>query len=95
MSIANQCEQCEAQLVTAVYKTEKTPFKDEETEKTGCIFCTEEFQPLVEKHKAVQNRQLFMNNRKGKGTTRGRGRSSRGRAKVVKDKMAKLDAYFV
>lgn len=89
------CEQCEAQLVTAVYKQEKTPFKDEETEKTGCIFCTDEFQPLVEKHKAVQNRQLFMNRKGRGGTSRGRGRSNRGRAKVIKDKMAKLDAYFV
>lgn len=78
-----------------MYKPEKTPFKDEITEKTGCIFCLPEFQPLIEKHKAVQNRQLFMNNRKGRGGAAVRGKGYRGKAKVIKDKMAKLDAYFV
>ena len=41
------CEECGAQLVKAVYKAEKTPFADGTTEKTGCVFCSTEFAPLV------------------------------------------------
>lgn len=43
---SQECD-CGSQLITAVYKSDKTPFKDGETEKTGCVFCFSEFIPLV------------------------------------------------
>lgn len=55
---------------------------------SGCIFCSEYFSKLVEKHKAIfkprSNRPM------GKG--RGKGR---GKPRQPKDKMAQLAAYFV
>lgn len=42
----DNCE-CGAQLMTAVYKQEKTPFPDGITDKKGCVFCSTEFAPLV------------------------------------------------
>lgn len=79
-------------MVTVTYKQDKSPFANGEDKKTGCIFCFNEFMPLIEKHKAVENRRL--NQSRGK-SSRGRGRpraSNRGRPK---DKMSQLMAYFV
>ncbi|XP_055912245.1 DNA topoisomerase 3-beta [Eupeodes corollae] len=94
----NRCE-CGAQLVTAQYKPEKSRFKDCH-EKTGCVFCSVDFSPLVEKHRAIAARPV--NIRGGRGGGRGamkggRGASggNRGRTKQPKDKMAQLAAYFV
>uniref|UniRef100_A0A182V738 DNA topoisomerase n=1 Tax=Anopheles merus TaxID=30066 RepID=A0A182V738_ANOME len=94
---ADSCEECGAQLVTAVYKQEKSPFKDEVTEKKGCIFCFAEFMPLVEKHKAVEMRRNHAGGRGGRGRGfRGRGgKGGRGRNKAPKDKMTQLANYFV
>lgn len=102
-----QCDECQAQLVTVVYKSDTTKFKDNAEEKTGCLFCTSEFIPLVEKHRAVSSRPIQANSssvRGGRGrgnatvasgTTRG-GSSNRGnRGRPPKDKMAQLAAYFV
>lgn len=87
------CE-CGSQLVTVAYKQEKTPFADCDDKKTGCIFCSNEFMPLIEKHKAVENRR--MNPSRGRSSRgRGKGRPHRGRPKAPKDKMAQLAAYFV
>lgn len=44
---------CGAQTVTVTYKQEKSKFKDNSEEKSGCVFCCEEFKHLVEKHRAV------------------------------------------
>lgn len=52
------CEECSAQLVTATYRTEDTKFKDGSAEKTGCLFCTEDFMRLVEKSRAVTARSV-------------------------------------
>ncbi|EAT36302.1 AAEL011603-PA [Aedes aegypti] len=91
----DSCEECGAQQVTAIYKAEKTPFKDDVTDKKGCIFCFEDFIPLVEKHKAVEMRRAQGGRGRGR-SVRGRGgKSSRGRNKPPKDKMAQLAAYFV
>ena len=88
------CSECGSQLLTVTYKQEKTPFADGDDKKTGCIFCSNEFLPLIEKHKAVENRRL--NSTRGRSTRgRGKGRSHRGRPKPPKDKMAQLAAYFV
>ncbi|KAL9698811.1 hypothetical protein quinque_002252 [Culex quinquefasciatus] len=92
---AESCDECGAQQVTAIYKTEKTPFKDDITEKKGCIFCFPDFVPLVEKHKAVEMRRGQGGRGRGR-SLRGRGgKSGRGRNKPPKDKMAQLAAYFV
>lgn len=92
---ADSCEECGAQQVTAIYKAEKTPFKDDVTDKKGCIFCFTDFIPLVEKHKAVEMRRAQSGRGRGR-SVRGRGgKSSRGRNKPPKDKMAQLAAYFV
>ncbi|KAG5682408.1 hypothetical protein PVAND_011761 [Polypedilum vanderplanki] len=89
------CNDCGAQLLQVLYKQTNTPFSDGDDKKTGCIFCSNEFMPLIEKHKAVENRRL--NSTRGR-SSRGRGkggRSHRGRPKPPKDKMAQLAAYFV
>lgn len=95
VSVDDDTCECGSQLVTVVYKQEKTPFADGDDKKTGCIFCFNEFMPLIEKHKAVENRRLNQT-RGGKsgrgGRGRGRGRANRGRPK---DKMSQLMAYFV
>lgn len=59
---------------------------------TGCIFCSESFSKLVEKHKAVANRPVGRPNKPGGKGGRGRGR---GKPRQPKDKMAQLAAYFV
>lgn len=101
-----KCTECQAQLVTVVYKADQTKFKDNAEEKTGCLFCCAEFIPLVEKHRAIIQRAAPTNSTRGGrgggaagngGPTRGGGsagnRGNRGRP--PKDKMAQLAAYFV
>lgn len=104
-----QCEECQAQLVTVVYKSDQTKFKDGSEEKSGCLFCSSDFIPLVEKHRAVTTRPTQVSSRGGRGGRGGAqvavgGRagqggstsSGRGRGRNnPKDKMAQLAAYFV
>lgn len=106
-----KCEQCSVPLLTVQYKEDKTRFKDGAEEKTGCIFCTEEFSRLIEKHQAVADRPVFSGGRGG-GRGRGRGRGGPagaggdagerggrgrrgGRGADPTDKMAQLANYFV
>lgn len=99
-----QCEECQAQLVTVVYKADQTKFKDNAEEKTGCLYCCPDFVPLVEKHRAVTTRPVQISSA-GRGGGRGRGSitigtggsSNRGgsRGRPPRDKMAALAAYFV
>lgn len=94
VSVEDDTCSCGSQLVTVLYKQEKTPFVDGDEKKTGCIFCFNDFMPLIEKHKAVENRRL--NSSRGRSSRgRGKGRPNRGRPKPPKDKMAQLAAYFV
>lgn len=95
--------------MTVVYKSDQTKFKDGTEEKSGCLFCSPDFIPLVEKHRAISSRPAHASSRGrgrgggmggdpavGTGNTRGSvggGRGSRGRP--AKDKMAQLAAYFV
>lgn len=92
--------------MTVLYKSDQTKFKDGSDEKAGCVFCSADFIPLVEKHRAISTRPAQITNR-GRGgnrgalnvTTTGRGAGpigSRGnRRGPPKDKMAQLAAYFV
>ncbi|XP_037933169.1 DNA topoisomerase 3-beta [Teleopsis dalmanni] len=92
----NKCNNCDAQLVTAIYKSDKTKFRDGTEEKNGCIFCSLEFSHLVEKHRAVSSRPVNIRSggRAGRGNSKiGRG-GNRG-SRQPKDKMAQLAAYFV
>lgn len=105
--LAKQCDECQSQLVTVVYKSDQTKFKDGTEEKTGCLFCCAEFVPLVEKHRAVSTRPVQATNTRGGGrggrggvmvgaSTRGGSSAGRGRGgRAPKDKMAQLAAYFV
>lgn len=109
LTVGKQCEECQAQLVTVVYKADQTKFKDGSEEKSGCLFCSSDFIPLVEKHRAVTARPTLVNSRGGRGGrgaaqvtvgSRGAGHgtntgSGRGRGRPPKDKMAQLAAYFV
>ncbi|XP_011298257.1 DNA topoisomerase 3-beta-1 [Fopius arisanus] len=79
---------CGAQLITVQYKEDKSKLPNEATEMTGCVFCTPEFGPLVEKHRAVASKPVMT---RGRGHAKGR---SRGKPRP-KDKMAQLAAYFV
>lgn len=67
----NQCDECNAQLVSAIYKSDQTKFKDGVDEKSGCVFCSEYFMPLVEKHRAVASRPIGAGGRGGSGASRG------------------------
>lgn len=104
------CDECSVPLLSVTYKEDKTRFKDGAEEKTGCIFCTPEFNRLIEKHQAVADRPVFSGGgRGGRGGGRGgRGRGGRGapatgggggRGRGGKvdpgDKMAQLANYFV
>lgn len=100
-----QCDECQAQLVTVVYKADQSKFKDNAEEKTGCLFCNADFIPLVEKHRAVSTKPIQTTSTRGgrgrggvsvgNGPSRG-GASNRGnRGRPPKDKMAALAAYFV
>lgn len=103
---SKQCDECQAQLLTVVYRSDVTKFKDGD-EKTGCLFCTPDFIPLVEKHRAVASRPMGMHSGRptrgrtnGTGVAVGTGRggtaSNRGnRGRPARDKMAELAAYFV
>lgn len=107
--MTNSCEECDAQLVNVVYKSDQTKFKDGSDEKSGCVFCSPDFMPLVEKHRAIATRPAQLSIRGGRGgrgiapmaATRGGlpgagGNSGRGnRGRPPKDKMAQLAAYFV
>ncbi|XP_023245675.1 DNA topoisomerase 3-beta-1 isoform X2 [Copidosoma floridanum] len=89
MVLADDVCDCGAQLVTVEYKQDKSKLPNEETEMTGCVFCTPAFTSLVEKHRAVASKPV---------ATRGRGHAksrSRGKPRPPKDKMAQLAAYFV
>lgn len=91
--------------VTVVYKADQTKFKDNAEEKTGCLFCSPDFIPLVEKHRAVATKPIQTNSTRGgrgrgnvsvgNGPSRGGGSSRGGRGRPPKDKMAQLAAYFV
>ena len=100
--VEDKCEECGAQNVKVLYKSDKTKFKDSSEEKSGCIFCSFDFTHLVEKHRAVSSRPV--NIRAGRGGRGGRGggkggrggsRGGRGGSRQPKDKMAQLAAYFV
>lgn len=47
VSVEEETCECGSMLVTVVYKQEKTPFKDGITDRKGCVFCFNEFSPLV------------------------------------------------
>lgn len=90
------CEECGAQLVNVVYKSENTKFKDGSLEKTACIFCSSDFIPLVEKHKAIATNLSQSGGSRGRGSSRGRGRGSENsRGAKGGDKMAQLAAFFI
>ncbi|KAF7997780.1 hypothetical protein HCN44_009178 [Aphidius gifuensis] len=80
---------CGAQLITVEYKQDKSKLPNDATEMTGCIYCTSQFSPLVEKHRAVASKPVMT---RGRGHAKGR---SRGKPRPPKDKMAQLAAYFV
>uniref|UniRef100_A0A1B6EGG0 DNA topoisomerase n=1 Tax=Clastoptera arizonana TaxID=38151 RepID=A0A1B6EGG0_9HEMI len=84
----NVCE-CGSQMVSVEYRAEKSKLPGEATEMIGCLFCTPQFIPLVEKQHAVASRPAAAG--RGRG---GRGKS-RGKPRPPKDKMAQLAAYFV
>ena len=102
---SKQCDECQAQLVTVVYKADQTKFKDNAEEKTGCLFCSPDFIPLVEKHRAVATKPIQTNSTRGgrgrgnvsvgNGPSRGGGSTRGARGRPPKDKMAQLAAYFV
>lgn len=99
-TVNKTCEECESQLVNVIYKADATKFKDGADEKLGCVFCTAEFMPLVEKHRAVSSRPALASARGGRGgggrgggatVTIGGGRGGRGgRGPPIKDKMQLL-----
>lgn len=88
----DNCE-CGAQLMTAVYKQEKTPFPDGITDKKGCVFCSTEFAPLVRQTKIqliikiIEHSILLQQIEKHKAVenrrlnSRGGGRGGRGRGR--------------
>ncbi|XP_014227771.1 DNA topoisomerase 3-beta-1 [Trichogramma pretiosum] len=86
---ADEVCDCGAQLVAVEYKQDKSKLPNEETEMTGCVFCTPAFTALVEKHRAVASKPVAT---RGRGHGKGR---SRGKPRPPKDKMAQLAAYFV
>lgn len=99
----NKCDECGSQLVIVLYKAGPTRFKDGADEKTGCVFCSADFIPLVEKHRAISSRPAQITTRGNRGaitvTTTGRGAGPIGtrgnRRGPPKDKMDQLAAYFV
>lgn len=108
-SAKTKCDECGSQQVTVLYKNGTTRFKDGAEEKTGCVFCSADFIPLVEKHRAISSRpaQPTTRGRGGRGgavvTATGRGGGGGGgpigtrgnRRGAPKDKMDQLAAYFV
>lgn len=99
-SVNKTCDECESQLVNVIYKADTSKFKDGCDEKLGCVFCTAEFMPLVEKHRAVSSRPAMASARGGRGGGRGgaatisigggRGGRGGGRGPPIKDKMQLL-----
>lgn len=93
--------------MAVVYRSEETKFKDGTLEKSGCVFCTEDFIRLVEKSRAVVSRPVQKGMRGGRGGARGAPAAlttsihggpqtgARGRGRPPRDKMAELAAYFV
>lgn len=75
---ASTCEECEAQLLTVIYKSDQTKFKDGSDEKTGCVFCTADFMPLIEKHRAISSRPAHASMRGGRGGGGSAAMSTRG-----------------
>lgn len=90
ITVQDEVCECGAQQVNIEYRPEKTKLPKDATEMAGCVFCSEAFSKLVEKHKAVFRPR---GNQRGGGRP-GRGRG-RGKARQPKDKMAQLAAYFV
>ncbi|XP_046394750.1 DNA topoisomerase 3-beta-1 [Ischnura elegans] len=84
---------CGSQMINVEYKQEKSKLPGEATDMTGCVFCSVELSPLIEKHRAVATVRPRGGASRGRGG-RGRGRGGRGKPKP-KDKMAQLAAYFV
>lgn len=68
------CESCESQLILV-----DLPKRANEGEKKGCIFCTEDFEPFIEKHRVIENKGFRGRGRGGRGGRRGRGRGRGGR----------------
>lgn len=103
-AVNKTCDECESQLVNVIYRADATKFKDGSDEKLGCVFCTAEFMPLVEKHRAVSSRPAHASARGGRGGGRGggaavaigngrgggRGGGAGGRGPPIKDKMQLL-----
>lgn len=92
--------------MTVLYKNVQSRFKDGADEKSGCVFCSMDFIPLVEKHRAISSRpaQAPTRGRGGRGATAGTMVTGRGAGPIgtrgnrrgpPKDKMDQLAAYFV
>lgn len=81
----NTCEECQAQLVSVIYKADQTKFKDGTDEKSGCVFCSDYFMPLVEKHRAVAARSIGSGGGGGGRGGRGGGGGGRGGGVVTQN----------
>lgn len=55
------CE-CGCQMMMVTYKADKTPFADGSAEKSGCVFCTPEFAPLVRFIKKIYCKSIYLTN---------------------------------
>ncbi|CAG0894470.1 unnamed protein product [Cyprideis torosa] len=100
--LEEECPDCNVCLVSVKYKEGKSKFEDESLEAKGCIFCSPLLSPLIEKHRALNQKirpqtapggATGAATRGGPGGKRGRGKGKR--PKPPKDKMAQLAAYFV
>lgn len=89
VAVQEQVCNCGAQMVNVEYKEDKTKLANDAKDMTGCIFCSQQFSNLVEKHKAIASRKV---NIVPKNASRGRGRR---KPRPPKDKMSQLAAYFV
>ncbi|XP_061621102.1 DNA topoisomerase 3-beta-1 isoform X2 [Phyllopteryx taeniolatus] len=87
------CNACDALLVTVDFNKARTPLPASETQHTGCVFCDSVFQDLVALKHATMRHPMHRGGGARRGQGRGRGR--RGPPKKPKDKMAELAAYFV
>lgn len=90
ISVQDDICDCGAQMVSIEYKEDKTKLPNDQTEMTGCVFCSLEFGNLVEKHKAIFNRRR--GNYSANPNPRAKGRR---KPRPPKDKMSQLAAYFV
>ncbi|KAK0089512.1 hypothetical protein PV325_006845 [Microctonus aethiopoides] len=89
VSVETEICDCGAQLISVEYKQDKSKLPNEQTEMTGCIFCTKAFSRLVKKHRAVASKPVMT---RGRGQAKGR---SRGKPRPPKGKMEQLAAYFL